>query len=146
VSGINDWLSLGNQKKDYKMFRALDDGTLAMMRVYYIYKQLVNTSGDGNYVSSTIPVGLASSAAFVRGNLMTVWLVNAANVPAKSVKVELGGRSIRGAEVRTLSWGSNDPREGAAGTVSIPANARSFACDVPAETLVCYEFELAANS
>ena len=52
-SGINDWLSLGNEKKTHKMFRSVE-GKLVIMRIYYIFKKLVNTSGGGNYLHSEI--------------------------------------------------------------------------------------------
>lgn len=142
VGGINDWLSLGNEKKDYKMFRALDDGSLAVMRVYYIYKQLVNTSGGGNYVPTDIPEGLASTAAFVRGNLMTVWLINAGDKPLKGVAVNLGGRKVWSPRIRTVWWGPDNPREGSSGTLDVAVGSESFACDVAPLTLVCYEFDV----
>ena len=142
VGGINDWLSLGNEKKDFKMFRAMDDGSLEVMRVYYIYKQLVNTSGGGHYVPTTLPAGLLSTAAFVRGKLMTVWLLNGGGAPLKSVNVELGGRTVAGAALRKVAWGADMPREGRSGALSVPAKARSVRCDVDARTLLCLEFEI----
>jgi hypothetical protein len=141
VGGINDWLSLGNQKKDFKMFRAMDDGSLEVMRIYFIYKQLVNTSGGGNYVPTTIPAGLSSTAAFARGKLMTVWLLNGHDAPVKRVKVELGGRSVAGASLRTVRWGPDTPREGLSAPLSLPAKSSTVDCDVSPMTLLCLEFE-----
>ncbi|MDR1011096.1 MAG: hypothetical protein LBM04_08195 [Opitutaceae bacterium] len=142
VGGVSDWLSLGNEKKTFKMFRALKDGSLAIMRIYYIYKQLVNTSGEGRYVPTTIPDGLRSTAAFLRGRQMTVWLLNAEPTPLKNVTVNLGKRVIEGTQIKTMWWGPDNPREGSMGKLDARSRSPEFTCDLPARTLICLEFEI----
>ena len=141
VCALSDWLSLGNEKKDYKMFRTMDNGSLEVMRIYYIYKQLVNTSSGGRYVPTTIPAGLTSSAAFLRGDLMTVWLLNGTDTPAPGVKVDLGARTLANGAVKTVCWDPGNGREGTTGEAK-PTAANALAADVGAQTLICFEFKV----
>jgi len=141
VSGINDWLSLGSEKKDYKMFRTMGDGSLEVMRIYYIYKQLVNTSNEGHYFATTIPDGLTTTLAFIRGKLMTVWLLNANETAAEAVPVTIGNRRIEGETLKTLSWTPDNGREGTVGELQV-ASENSFTVDVGAQSLICLEFNL----
>jgi hypothetical protein len=120
----------------------LDDGSLAIMRIYYIYKQLVNTSGGGRYVPTTIPDGLRCTAAFLRGGQMTVWLLNAETAPLKGVTVNLGKRVIKGTQIKTVWWGPDNPREGGAGKLDVRSRSREYTCDLPAKTLACFAFEI----
>lgn len=140
VGTLNDWLSLGNEKKDYKMFRTMNNGSLEVMRIYYIYKQLVNTSSGGRYVPTTVPAGLTSSAAFLKGDLMTVWLLNGTAVPAPGIRVDLG-RTIADNELKTVWWGPANGREGTVGKAK-PATEKSLVADVGAQTLICFEFKV----
>lgn len=142
VNAVNDWLSLGNKKKEYKMFRAVGEGKLEVMRVYYIYKQLVNTSTGGNYIPTDIPAELSSTVAFIQGKKMTVWLINAGEVPVKGITVNLGGRKIADSQIQTTFWGPDNPREGSTGSQVIRQKKDSFVCEVPAKTLICYEFNI----
>ena len=141
VGALNDWLSLGNEKKDYKMFRTMDDGSLEVMRIYYIFKQLVNTSSGGRYVPTSVPDGLTSSAAFLRGDLMTVWLLNGADRPVPAVKVDLGPRTIADGAVKTVRWGPDNGREGTIGEAT-PITKNALVADVAAQTLLCFEFKV----
>ena len=141
VSGINDWLSLGNEKKDYKMFRTMNDGSLEVMRIYYIYKQLVNTSNEGHYYATTIPDGLTSTVAFIKGNVMTVWLLNGSDTAVEAVPVTIGGRRIQGETVKMMSWTPDNVREGTVDQLAVTSE-NSFTVDVGAQSLICFEFNL----
>lgn len=137
VSGMNDWLSLGNQKKEHKMFRALDDGSLAVMRTYYIYRTLVNTSGGGRYVPTSVPDALTATMGFLQGNLLTVWLLNTSDAAVDTVSLALGKRTVEGDTVQSTSWGPADGPEGTTNRRPATVSANTFPCSVPARTLVC---------
>lgn len=87
--GINDWLSLGSEEKEHKMLRNVK-GKVVPMRTYYIFKHLVNTSGGGNYLNSTFSENVTKSgvfinqtAAFIKGDTLTIWFLNASEYPVK---------------------------------------------------------------
>lgn len=137
-SGMNDWLSLGDTGKDHKMFRNVSRD-LEVMRTYYIFKQLVNSSGGGNYLYSTIPSGLTSTAAFVQGNRVTVWALNSSATPVKGVVVQLDGIPLASPSVDVLRWGPDNGREGTRGRVAMTPGA-PFTQDIDANALYCFTF------
>ncbi len=139
VSGINEWLSLGNEIKTHKMFRSVNN-RLEVMRRYYIFKKLVNTSGDGRYLPVELPEGLTSAVAFIRPPLMTVWLLNATAAPLDEVTVALKGHRITSPAIRLTWWDAENGREGSEGTLS-PQSASSFRARLPPDSLTCFEFE-----
>lgn len=140
-SGMNQWCSLGNEKKTHKMFRTMNDGSLEVMRTYYIYKQLVNTSGGGHYLESTIPDGLTTTAAFLKGDALTVWALNATDVPVDSAVIRLAGHTIQGQEIAVTFWGPDNRREGTTG--SIPRTAAThFTHPLAARSLYCFAVRL----
>lgn len=85
--GLNDWLSLGNAKKQHKMFRNVE-GKIETMRTYYIFKQLVNNANGGNYHETNIPTEINMTAAFVKGDTLTVWIQNTNTVPPPAPKAK----------------------------------------------------------
>lgn len=137
-SGINDWCSLGNRKKVQSMFRNLD-GDLEVMRVYYIFKQLVNTSCGGHYLKSDIPDGLTSTAAFYnpQNELTTVWVLNASEKPVETA-IHIAGRSGRLAEIHW--WGPDNAREGSIQTEGLEGDGSTPRL-LEADTLYCFTFK-----
>jgi hypothetical protein len=146
VSGINDWLSLGNEIKEHKMLRTMNDGSVEAMRIYYIFKQLVNTSSGGRYLPTTIPEGLTSSAAFIRDDLMTVWLLNSTNPPLASVEIDLGGKTpAAGKTIKALKWDAGTGREGL--ETDVPsANGGKLSVSLGRQTLLCLEIPVAPDA
>jgi len=142
-SGMNQWLSLGNEKKTHKMFRTMSDGSLEVMRTYYIYKKLVNTSGGGRYHASNVPRKLGSTVAFVKKDLLTVWVLNSQRDSAVSTILNLKAFELKDGPVVVTSWEPGNRREGEQATVSSESirNAKLTAT-VPARSLHCYEIPL----
>jgi len=141
VGGMNDWLSLGNEKKDFKMFRTMNNKSLEVMRSYYIYKKLVNTSGGGNYLETSIPYGVTTTAGFIKDDTMTVWAINGSEKPINNVIVELKGHVIADPEIDVTLWGPDDSREGSTNQIT-RTSATQFSSPLAAKTLYCFEFKL----
>ena len=141
-SGMNQWCSLGNEKKTHKMFRTMNDGSLEVMRTYFIYKQLVNTSGGGNYIETSIPEGITTTAAFIKGDIMTVWALNANDKPVDSALVKLSGHRITGSDIKVTSWGPDNPREGSREGIVCTSSGMQFKSPLAARTLYCFEFKV----
>ena len=90
---------------------------------------------------TSVPDGLTSSAAFLQGDLMTVWLLNGADRPVPAVKVDLGPRTIADGAVKTVRWGPENGREGTIGEAT-PITKNALVADVAAQTLLCFEFKV----
>lgn len=134
--GINDWLSLGNEKKTHKMFRNVN-GKLETMRVYYIFKQLVNTSSGGNYLQSNVPQELTTTSAFIKGDTLTVWLLNSSESDIKNVKVDFTGKAAVSNNIKVIWWGPENPREGSTKSLNLSSGS-SFVSNLSAKTLYCF--------
>jgi len=141
IGGMNDWLSLGNEKKPFKMFRTMNDKSLEVMRSYYIYKKLVNTSGGGNYLETSIPYGVTTTAGFIKDDTMTVWAINGSEEPIDTVIVKLTGHAIADPEIEVTFWGPDNLREGSANQIT-RTSATQFSSPLAAKTLYCFEFKL----
>lgn len=135
--GLNDWLTLGNERKTHKMLRNIE-GTLEVMRTYYIFKQLVNTSGGGHYLDTSVPDGLTTTAAFARDDLLTVWVLNAGEREVPEVVIRFSGHAP-GGEVGILWWGPENSRQGSASQAAMSEDG-AFRHAIAARTLYCFTF------
>jgi len=88
-----------------------------------------------------VPDGLTSSAAFLRDDLMTVWLLNGTDRPVAGVQVDLGQRTIADRAVQTVCWGPDNGRAGTRGEMA-PATRNTLVADLGAQTLLCLEFKV----
>lgn len=138
--GINDWLSLGNERKEHKMFRNID-GRLEVMRTYYIFKQLVNTSAGGHYLATEHPDEITSSAAFIQGKRVTVWVLNSADVAIDNASIRLDASWQIEGEVAVTHWGPDNAREGSVETLSLTSGT-NITSPIDGRTLYCFEFTL----
>jgi len=138
-SGANDWLSLGNEKKTHKMFRNIK-GDVVAMRIYYIFKKVVNVSCGGNYLHTEAPPGLASTVAFIKDRRLSVFLLNTDKERPVRLRVALDGHTPAKKTAQLTSWGPADPREG--GETTLRVAGTSIACTVPADTLQCIVCEV----
>lgn len=136
--GINDWLSLGNEKKTHKMFRNVG-GRLEVMRVYYIFKHLVNTSGGARYHASEVPKPLAATAAFYHDEkgIFTVWALNTSEQPVEAV-IQIDGYFCHPIEVRW--WDAENGREGSVLTEHLEGES-SIQHTLSENALYCFTFE-----
>jgi hypothetical protein len=136
-SGINDWLSLGNERKEHKMFRNVN-GTLEVMRIYYIFQQLVNTSVGGHYLNTEIPSGLTSTMAFRHDEqgLVTVWALNNTDDAVNTV-IQINGFFVEPIEVKW--WDADNGREGTAISEGLTGDS-SLRHEVKPRSVYCFTF------
>ncbi len=136
-SGINDWLSLGNERKEQSMFRNID-GDLTVMRTFYIFKQLVNTSVGGHYLAANVPDALTSTAAFIKDDTLTVWVLNS-NDASVDIEIDVQGPNVRPVEVHW--WGKDNPREGS--VAALKTGDTAFTYTIAPDALYCFTFTTA---
>lgn len=138
-SGLNDWLSLGNEKKEHKMLRNVK-GELVLMRIYYIFRHLVNTSGGGHYLPTDLPRDLTSSMAFINKDedQITVWALNNTSNTVDTL-IEIDTYSCQPTEIRW--WDPSNGREGSVITNGL-AGTSSLRYDVQGQSLYCFSFAI----
>ncbi|MBK1832920.1 carbohydrate-binding protein [Roseibacillus ishigakijimensis] len=150
--GLNGWLAIGTTNQGHS-YILNPSGTPQRNVKYHIFQKLSSTSNYGHALDIleepdlfTAPLGSNDDdiprnvAAFIKGNLMTVWIVNenAASVP---LIITPSGRTIEGSSVRRTHW--IDPAE-VEGFVSYEAvtSGTSFASTIPGESVCCFEILL----
>ncbi|HMP77808.1 MAG TPA: hypothetical protein PKE12_16050 [Kiritimatiellia bacterium] len=138
-SGLNDWLSLGNEVKEHKMLRNVR-GQLVLMRIYFIFMHLVNTSNGGRYLHTDQPRDLTSSVAFIQEDLglITVWALNGNTTPA-NVRIEIPGYACHPTGVRW--WSPDNGREGSVLTTGLGV-ASTLDYTLEGDSLYCFTFQL----
>lgn len=132
-TGFTDWLTLGNEKKEHKPLRNIG-GRIEIMRLYYIYKQLVNTSGGGYYIDTPVPDGVTSVVSFVKEDVLTVWALNDTDASIPDVEIHLPHEGTHLTSV--YSWGPDDPREG----TMMSYNTAPTSFTLKPRTLYCFSY------
>ncbi|WP_411846174.1 carbohydrate-binding protein [Roseibacillus persicicus] len=151
-SGINGWLAIGTANQGHS-YILNPSGSPTRNVKYYIYRKLSSTSNYGHALdileepgALTIPLGSNDDdiprtvAAFIKGNLMTVWVVNESSSTVPLV-ITPSGRSIAESNVRRTRWTDPSDVEGFE-TFEPVFEGASFASIIPAESVCCFEIVL----
>jgi hypothetical protein len=138
-SGINSWLAIGttNQQHCY----ILNNGTDVTRNVkFHIFRKLSTTSNYGHALDINQPTQLTSTAALIRGNLMTVWVLNN-HLESVPIRITPTGRSLAESTVKRTRWHSTLDLEGLSEHVPATANTSVWST-VAGNSLYCYEILL----
>jgi hypothetical protein len=138
-SGINGWLAIGttNQQHCY----ILNNGTTVTRNVkFHIFRKLTTTSNYGHALDINQPTQLTSTAALIRGNLLTVWVLNnnAGGVP---IRITPTGRTLAETTVKRTRWNPTIQLEGLSEFVPATADTSVWST-VAGNSLYCYEILL----
>ena len=152
--GINGWLAIGTTSQGHSYI--LNPGGTPRRNVkYYIYRKLSSTSNYGNALNIleepeegvlNAPLGSNDDnvprnvAAFIKDNLMTVWVVNENNTPV-SLEITPAGRTIAASMVRRTHWTDPNNAEGFVTSEQV-SSPSSFTSTIPGESVSCFEIVL----
>ena len=138
-SGLTGWLAIGTTNQGHS-YILNPNGRPTRNVKYFIFKKLSATSNYGhalNIVES--PSQLSHTVALIKGNLMTVWVINqgAGSIP---INITPTGRTLSESRVKRTRW--TDPSD-VEGFVTFE-NATSDALNsvVPSESVCCFEILL----
>jgi len=165
-SGINGWLAIGQRNQGHS-YILNQNGTQTRNVKHYIYSKLSSTSNYGYALDileepqvdvlrgpqdlnptndreffleredDDIPHNVA---AFIKGNLMTVWVVNE-NPSAESVVITTAGHTIGETTIRRTRWTDPDDVEGFESFEPV-LSSNSFSSSIPGESVCCFEIVL----
>jgi hypothetical protein len=138
-SGINSWLAIGTTAQQHCYI--LNNGTTVTRNVkFHIFRKLSTTSNDGHALTVNQAAQLTSTAALIRGNLMTVWVLNN-NVSGVPIRITPTGRSLAESTVKRTRWNSTLDLEGLSEPIPATANSSVWST-VAGNSLYCYEILL----
>jgi hypothetical protein len=145
-TGIDTWLFFGNiGNTNHPMILSNGSGVIQKLGKYEIFKRLVNSVNGGRYVNTSALNGVTTSAAFVKGNVMQVWVLNNNEADAQAVNVDLNGRTIVGSNITKTVWHHTDSGEAGTTTVISKADNNSFQQWIHGNSLYCFEFNVASQ-
>ena len=152
--GINGWLAIGTTNQGHSYI--LNPGGTPRRNVkYYIYRKMASTSNYGHALNIldepeegvlNAPLGSDDDdiprnvAAFIKGNLMTVWVVNENSTPVP-LEITPSGRTIAASTVRRTQWADPSDVEGFVTREQVDSGA-SFLSTVPGSSVSCFEIVL----
>ncbi len=140
-TGVDTWLFFGRPNDTgHAMIGSNSSGDIMKLGKYEIFKRLANSVNGGRYVN-TSPLGsVTTSAAFIKGNVMQVWVLNNKDVAANTVTIQLNGRGIVGNNITKTVWHSTDTSKAGTTTVMAKSDNSSFKQWVHGNALYCFEF------
>jgi len=153
-SGLNGWLAIGTTNQGHA-YILNPSGTPRRNVKYYIFKKLSETSNYGRALDivdepemfhatelnhDNRPKRIFHSAALIKGDLMTVWVINqgTSSVP---LNISPLGRTISESSVKLTRWTDPDDVEGFV-THEAVTSAESFYASIPGESVCCFEILL----
>ena len=150
--GINGWLAIGTTNQGHA-YILNPSGTPTRNIKYHIFQKLSSTSNYG-YALDILDEPSASiladtsndydternTAAFIKGNLMTVWVINEHRTSVPLV-ITPSGRTIAETNIKRTRW--TDPSD-VEGFVSFEPvlDGSSFGTTIPGESVCCFEIVL----
>ena len=140
--GMSTWLFYGPfAGKNHSMIWAhWQDGRIIKSTKYEIFKKVVNNVNGGKYVDIDMP-NSAVTAAFIKGNILSVWILNKSQDDLKNVEFRLGGRKIKGSSIEYTVWNENLPKYGSSKELT-NMTQKSFKQTIGAESLYFFKVEV----
>ena len=139
-SGLTGWLAIGTTNQGHS-YILNPNGRPERNVKYFIFRKLSETSNYGyNLDLIESPSQLSHTVALIRGNLMTVWVINQ-GAGAIPINVFPSGRTIAESTVRQTRWTDPSDVEGFVTQVPI-TSSESFHSVVPSESVCCFEILL----
>ena len=142
-TGIDTWLFYGPAKGRGHTMIWVDHQNKIYTRSgkYEIFKQVVNHASGGNYIEITLPCESASTAAFIKGNVLSVWVLNKSKSPLNNTRFDLGeNRKIKNTRCEVYRWHKDLPGVGEKNDHSISQN--SFHYTLEGESLYFFKIQL----
>ena len=140
-SGLNGWLAIGQPNQGHA-YIINENGRHRNVK-YFIFRKLSETSNYGHALNVIVePSQLSHTAALIRGNLMTVWVINQGD-GAVPLNIVPGGRSIAESSIRRTRWTDPADVEGfVTHETSVDATGTHFYSTVPSQSVCCFEILL----
>ena len=136
-TGLNGWLAIGTRNQGHA-YILNPSGTPSRNVKYFIFKKLSETSNYGHALDIVEePSQLSHTAALIKGNLMTVWVINQGTSSVPLI-ITPAGRTISESSIKRTRWTDPDDVEGFTSFEPVNSN-ESFFSSIPGESVCCFE-------
>ena len=139
-SGINGWLALGTEKQGHSYILSSKGKPVPNVK-YFLFKKISSTSNYGHALDIVKePKQLDYSAALIKDDLMTVWVINKSDEEVP-LKITPQNRTIKEREITRTRWTDAKDVEGFEKILTLTSN-RSLTSTIPAQSVCCFEIPL----
>ena len=139
-SGLTGWLAIGTTNQGHS-YILNPNGSPERNVKYFIFKKLSETSNYGHALDMIEEPGqLSHTVALIKGNLMTVWVINQ-GASAVPVNIFPSGRTISESTVKRTRWTDPSDVEGFVTHEPVTSN-ETFWSSIPSESVCCFEILL----
>ena len=108
---------------------------------YFMFKKMSSTSNYGHALNIVRqPSKLSHTAALIKEDLMTVWVINQGSKDV-SVKITAKGQRLAEGEITKTQWIKAEDVEGEE-TKLLGASSDSFSSVIPPKSVCCFEVPL----
>ena len=136
-TGLNGWLAIGTRNQGHA-YILNPSGTPTRNVKYFIFRKLSETSNYGHALDIVQePSQLSHTAALIKGNLMTVWVINQ-GTPGVPLIITPAGRTISESSIKRTRWTDPDDVEGFTSFEPVTSD-ESFFSNIPGESVCCFE-------
>ncbi|SHE65407.1 hypothetical protein SAMN05444274_10224 [Mariniphaga anaerophila] len=144
-SGIDTWLFFGPDggKGHTMIWSHWNNRSITKSGKYEIFKQVVNNANGGKYVEVSMPSKNAITAAFIKENTLSLWILNKSSKKLDDVVFELANRDISGKIIDVVKWQKDLPRSGAESKFAAKEQSH-FSYDIDGQSL--YFFKIMLNN
>ncbi len=142
-TGIDTWLFYGpaDGRGHTMIWVDKKNQTLQKSTKYEIFKQIVNNANLGNYVDISMPYQAAITTAFVKDNVLTIWILNKSKKSISNTLFDLGSqRSIMDKTCELICWNATAPRIGLGEQIKTQSN--NFTYTIEGESLYMFKLKI----
>ena len=146
--GLDTWLFFGplGGTGHWMIGAHWNNGQVLKTVKYEIFKQVVNNANGGNYVEVSSPDEDLITAAFLKDNVLSVWVLNTGSAEITDQVIDLDGRNIAGKTIEVINWHGGltyDNNEQAGESSSfVAADPDHFTYDLDGESLHFFKIDL----
>ena len=139
-SGINGWLALGTKNQGHS-YILNSDGKPKRNAKYFLFHKMSSTANYGHALDIIEePSELSHTAALIKDNLMTVWVINQ-NKEEVPIKITPRGWTINEKTVTRTRWTDPEDVEGFEKEIPVHSN-HSLSSTIPPKSVCCFEIVL----
>ena len=139
-SGLNGWLAIGQTNQKHCYFLNYGSGVTRNVK-YYIFQKLTTTSNYGYALDVNLPHEFESTAALIRDDILTIWVLNNSSVDVTNVEFVVNNRIISDTPIKSTQWHSSLSIVGQSDSITKLSDTQ-FHSTVKANSLYCFEVEI----
>jgi hypothetical protein len=142
-TGIETWLFFGDWGgKPHSMIWTKWNGTTIIKTgKYEIFKQVVNNANGGNYLEVSMPYSSVPTVAFLKDNILSVWILNKTPVAMPNTTFNVLNKNIMNKTIDVVKWNRSIATTGQINHF-VNQETDKFSYDIDPQSLYFFKIDL----